>query len=287
MKYYLSSNDLYIEIPTLVFNQIKLQAEGEYPNENGGMLAGRYSKDKHTVYIEKVVVPVEKLTGRTKFMRITKGLENVWEQLAKEGLQYVGEWHSHPNGSTQYSSTDLAAMIDIEKEVAIENPLLLIVSVRSNGLSAHKFYCYMNNQLLEYNKMIDLKDLFHGLQNQMLASLKTFSVWIAVHNVQIGLRIVFIHLAIPTQGIRTTGKSSIYNRQFPVFTVVNLSSTREYDGKPGSFGRIRYEYLFINVLGWRRNRIGIHDNGCRLFYLLQFFFVGCIKAVGYLYFSCR
>ena len=46
MKYYLSSNDLYIEIPTLVFNQIKLQAEGEYPNENGGMLAGRYSKDK-------------------------------------------------------------------------------------------------------------------------------------------------------------------------------------------------------------------------------------------------
>ena len=171
MKYYLSSNDLYIEIPTLVFNQIKLQAEGEYPNENGGMLAGRYSIDKHTVYIEKVVVPVEKLTGRTKFMRITKGLENVWEQLAKEGLQYVGEWHSHPNGSTQYSSTDLAAMIDIEKEVAIENPLLLIVSVRSNGLSAHKFYCYMNNQLLEYNKMIDLKDLFHGLQNQMLASL--------------------------------------------------------------------------------------------------------------------
>ena len=62
-------------------------------------------------------------------------------------------------------------MIDIEKEVVIENPLLLIVSVRSNGLSAHKFYCYMNNQLLEYNKMIDLKDLFHGLQNQMLASL--------------------------------------------------------------------------------------------------------------------
>ena len=171
MKYYLASNDLYIEIPTLVFNQIKLQAEGEYPNENGGMLAGRYSTDRHTVYIEKVVVPVEKLTGRTKFMRITKGLENVWEQLAKEGLQYVGEWHSHPNGSTQYSSTDLAAMIDIEKEVAIENPLLLIVSVRSNGLSAHTFYCYKNNKLLEYKKMVDLKELFHGLQEQMQTSL--------------------------------------------------------------------------------------------------------------------
>ena len=68
MRYYLPSDDLYIEIKASVFNQIKLQAEGEYPNENGGMLAGRYSADRHTVYIEKVVVPVEKLTGRTTFM---------------------------------------------------------------------------------------------------------------------------------------------------------------------------------------------------------------------------
>lgn len=171
MKYYLASEDLYIDIIASVFNQIQLQAEGEYPNENGGMLAGRYSADRHTVYIERVVVPMEKLTGRTTFMRNTKGLEKVWNQLAKEGLRYVGEWHSHPNGSTQYSSTDLAAMIDIEKEVAIENPILLIVGVRSSGLSSHTFYCYKNNKLLEYKKMIDLKDLFCGLQKQMLTSL--------------------------------------------------------------------------------------------------------------------
>lgn len=172
MKYYLASNDLYIEIQASVFNQIKLQAEGEYPNENGGMLVGRYSADMHTVYIEKVVVPVEKLTSREKFMRNAKGLEKVWKQLAKDGLRYVGEWHSHPNGSTQYSGTDLAAMVDIEKEVTIENPLLLIVGVRSSGLSSHTFYCYKNNKLLEYKKMIDLRELFHGLQEQMQASLK-------------------------------------------------------------------------------------------------------------------
>lgn len=171
MKYFLASEDLYIEIIASVFNHIRLQAEGEYPNENGGMLAGRYSADRHTVYIEKVVVPMEKLTGRTTFMRNSKGLEKVWNQLAKKGLRYVGEWHSHSNGSTQYSGTDLAAMIDIEKEVAIENPILLIVGVRSNCLSAHTFYCYKNNKLLEYKKMIDLKELFGGLQKQMLASL--------------------------------------------------------------------------------------------------------------------
>lgn len=171
MKYYLASNDLYIEIQASVFSQIQLQAEGEYPNENGGMLAGRYSADRHTVYIEKIVVPVEKLTGRTTFKRNAKGLGKVWEQLAKDGLRYVGEWHSHPNGSTQYSDTDLAAMVDIEKEVTIVNPLLLIVGVRSDGISTHTFYCYKNNKLLKYKKMVDLKELFHGLQEQMQTSL--------------------------------------------------------------------------------------------------------------------
>ena len=178
MKYYLASDNLYIEIKASVFNQIKLQAEGEYPNENGGMLAGRYSADRHTVYIEKVVVPVEKLTGRTTFMRKTNGLEKVWEQLSQEGLRYVGEWHSHPNGSTQYSGSDLAAMIDIEKEVAIENPILMIVSLRGCRLSALTFYCYKNNKLLEYKKMIDLRELFNGLQTQMLASLNVDRVFI-------------------------------------------------------------------------------------------------------------
>ena len=171
MKYHLASDDLYIEIKTSVFNQIRLQAEGEYPNENGGMLAGRYSADRHTVSIDKVVVPVEKLTGRTSFMRNPHRLEKVWNQLAKEGLRYVGEWHSHPNGSTHYSGADLAAMIDIEKEVAIENPILLIVGVRGGELSAHTFYCFKNNKLLEYKKMIDLRELFNGLQKQMLASI--------------------------------------------------------------------------------------------------------------------
>ena len=178
MKYYLASDDLYIEIKASVFNQIKLQAEGEYPNENGGMLAGRYSADRHTVYIEKVVVPVEKLTGRTTFMRKTNGLEKVWEQLSQEGLRYVGEWHSHPNGSTQYSGSDLAAMIDIEKEVAIENPILMIVGVRGCRLSTLTFYCYKSNKLLEYKKMIDLRELFNGLQTQMLASLNVDRVFI-------------------------------------------------------------------------------------------------------------
>lgn len=171
MRYYQAKDDLYIEIQASVFDQIRLQAESEYPNENGGMLAGRYSADKHTVYIERVVVPAEKESGRATFVRKTKGLEKVWKNLTKDGLRYVGEWHSHPNGASHYSGTDLSAMVDIEKEVNIENPILLIVGVRKDGLSSHSFYCYRDNKLLKYKKMIDLRELFHGLQQQMLVSL--------------------------------------------------------------------------------------------------------------------
>jgi hypothetical protein len=46
MKYYLASNDLYVEMQSSVFKQIQLQAESEYPNENGGILVGRYSADR-------------------------------------------------------------------------------------------------------------------------------------------------------------------------------------------------------------------------------------------------
>ena len=90
MKYYLASDDLYIEIQASVFNQIQLQAEGEYPNENGGMLAGQYSADRHTVYIEKVIVPVEKLTGRTTFKRNAKGLGKSMGTISQGGFAICG-----------------------------------------------------------------------------------------------------------------------------------------------------------------------------------------------------
>ena len=126
MKYKDAENDLYVVIDAQVLRQIEDQAVGGFPNEDGGMLIGRYSDDKKTVFVTRVIAPTEKLSTRTGFERKVDGMEGVWEELSKEGLRYVGEWHSHTNGTTQYSGTDFAAMKDIEKEVTIENPLLII-----------------------------------------------------------------------------------------------------------------------------------------------------------------
>lgn len=152
MKYVQKVHGLYIIMDTTAFQQLAIQAESEYPNENGGMLAGRYSDDRKTVYIKQLVTPAVKKTDCTSFVREATGMDAFWNDLAKEGLQYVGEWHSHPNGSTEYSQTDYEAMAEIEHEVKIANPILLIVSVKRDGVRSQTFYCYNNNQLLPFEK---------------------------------------------------------------------------------------------------------------------------------------
>ena len=172
MKYKDVENDLYVVIDAQVLRQIEEQAVGGFPNEDGGMLVGRYSDDKKTVFVTRVIAPTEKLSTRTGFERKVEGMEGVWEELSKGGLRYVGEWHSHTNGTTQYRGTDFAAMKDIEKEVTIENPLLVIVGVRRGGVDGHAVYRYSEEKLIKYEKMIDLKELFGSMQHEMLASLQ-------------------------------------------------------------------------------------------------------------------
>ncbi len=72
----------------------------------------------------------------------------------KEKRYYVGEWHSHPDASSNYSATDLKAMRSIAKSetVRIKNPILLIISLNNQGLNEYTFYIYENNILLEYDK---------------------------------------------------------------------------------------------------------------------------------------
>ena len=150
MKYKDVLNDLYVVIDAQVMRLIEEQTVGGFPHEDGGMLVGRYSDDKKTVFVTRVIAPTEKLSTRTGFERKVEGMEGVWEELSKGGLRYVGEWHSHTNGTTQYSATDFSAMKDIEKEVTIENPLLVIVGVRRGGVDGHAVYRYSEEKLIKY-----------------------------------------------------------------------------------------------------------------------------------------
>ena len=124
-----------------------------YPNEYGGFLIGYYSADLKKLYISGFVLPKKYKGIPTLFERSVHGIKEIFEKIFSNTKQYyIGEWHTHPNGLTMYSQTDLQAMITIEecKTVKIKNPILLIISVDNNGLLDIKLYLYDNGGLTEY-----------------------------------------------------------------------------------------------------------------------------------------
>lgn len=124
-----------------------------YPNEFGGFLVGKYSGDYKTLFITDYILPKSYKGNRYLFERSSKGMKSFFYELFKKKKEYyVGEWHTHPNGSTRFSDTDLNAMINIESSsnVNIKNPVLLILSISAKKLNQVKFYVYDKKKLLPY-----------------------------------------------------------------------------------------------------------------------------------------
>lgn len=130
--------------------QIALQ---NYPNESGGFLIGYYSQDFMTLHITDFVLPQQQKSSSFLFQRSVVGIQEVFNRLfVINKYYYIGEWHTHPNGSSMYSQTDLKAMIEIAtcETVNITNPILLILSVSKNKLQDFSFYIYDNKGLYRY-----------------------------------------------------------------------------------------------------------------------------------------
>lgn len=126
----------------------------QFPNEFGGFLMGYYSSDFKTLTITDTILPKKHKGTPSLFQRSINGIDTVFEEFYnKEPIQYyVGEWHTHPNGPTRYSQTDLRTMINIAncKTVHIINPILLILSVNKLKMKSFQFYLYDNKRLLPF-----------------------------------------------------------------------------------------------------------------------------------------
>ncbi|MER9491565.1 Mov34/MPN/PAD-1 family protein [Mesorhizobium sp. M0320] len=119
--------------------------------ETGGILIGRYLTDGHTVVLEEATeMPKDSQFGPTWFRRGQRGLEALLKDRWARGLHYVGEWHSHPGGSPEPSSDDLAAMHRIASDPLYRcpSPIMLIiggeppqrVSISLSVVTMHKYH---------------------------------------------------------------------------------------------------------------------------------------------------
>ena len=173
MIYYIENKNISLRISQVLLDDMHKMAIAAFPNEIGGMLAGRISADKHEAIVERLVISAKTKSTHASFLRETDGMAEVWKELAEQGYIYLGEWHTHPNGSTQYSRTDFIAMENIanDKNVGLVTPLLVILSVNKNRVSDTTAYLFNDRTLLKFKEMINLKEMFAGLQSEMNAAL--------------------------------------------------------------------------------------------------------------------
>lgn len=153
MKLVKKYNNIELIIEEELLNKIGNIGVHHYPNEFGGFLIGKYSNDFKTLYIEDYILPKKYKGLPFIFERSIDGIIDIFKKLFKQKNQYyIGEWHTHPDGSTMYSQTDLNAMVQtVECEtVQIKNPILLILSVSKQKLNNFTFYFFENNKLISY-----------------------------------------------------------------------------------------------------------------------------------------
>lgn len=146
--------DVEVRIPKELLNKLVETGIKMYPKEYGGFLIGFYTDDLKKLHITETILPSEYRNSKYSFERSAEGIKGQLEKLydLDPKQYYVGEWHTHPDNSTQFSATDLNAMIEIAecKTVGINNPILMILSIGKSKLNDLGFYVYSNKKLLKY-----------------------------------------------------------------------------------------------------------------------------------------
>lgn len=105
----------------------------DLPRETGGVLVGRIDRDLRIMQVvANVPAPSDSLKSPTGFVRGRKGLRQAVDKLvvASAGqLTYLGEWHSHPAGSSVLpSSTDITAMCALREKLYSDGmPVLQVI----------------------------------------------------------------------------------------------------------------------------------------------------------------
>lgn len=120
-------------IKSSAHRQLCLESNHKSPLETGGLLIGYCSKDKEDVVLTNIVGPGPKAEhGRDHYIPDYDyhRLEAARFYDESNGLlTYLGDWHSHPNGSFNLSWRDKRALknICLKSQIYINNPCMLLL----------------------------------------------------------------------------------------------------------------------------------------------------------------
>lgn len=115
---------------------------------------GYMNDDASGVVITHVIGPGPRAThNRASFIPDYPYQETEIGRLYNESertLVYLGDWHSHPNGSASLSGTDRRALVNIANfpEARINSPIMILLSGRAGKWNTHAWQL-INNKLRE------------------------------------------------------------------------------------------------------------------------------------------
>lgn len=116
--------------------QAKIFAEREenLPNETGGVLLGYFDQKLKAIFIADVLTaPPDSQADATGFTRGKQGLADQLDECARKTAHvvgYIGEWHSHPRGSSAQSSLlDIDLLATLALKMMLDGlPALMLIA---------------------------------------------------------------------------------------------------------------------------------------------------------------
>lgn len=91
-------------------------------NETGGIFIGNIDKATKIIRIVDFYIPEDNKGTPTGLVRGFKGIKQFLKSISKSTgnqITYAGEWHSHPHGEIEMSSTDLHTLTELSTSLGI------------------------------------------------------------------------------------------------------------------------------------------------------------------------
>lgn len=125
-------NNLRIIVNNEVIHNIKKYYHSNMKYETGGVLLGKFNRENRIIEITEVYEIKSNLFSRILYKRSARKAQKIINQRWRETegrVNYIGEWHTHPNMPANPSSTDLKSLKEISQKVghALLCTILIIV----------------------------------------------------------------------------------------------------------------------------------------------------------------
>jgi integrative and conjugative element protein (TIGR02256 family) len=119
-------------LPARIWADVVMEADQRAPSETGGILLGRWCSSEEAV-VEYAVGPGPRAVHRRDYFQPDHDFHDV--EIARlyrksPGLEYLGDWHTHPGGPAYLSLLDMQTLERIAREESARapKPVMLILA---------------------------------------------------------------------------------------------------------------------------------------------------------------